>query len=923
MNQCLKISIARGGCRFATPLYLGSSYVLSFEGARSDEAKKVLFVKPRSLNPDDTDGIEGLAESFVGIDGITISLDRKALVEWFKSNRACDVDSYVDAHCYVFNEKGEVLADSPVSIEYKPIDFIIDPAEFSTYSSLLSRVVTLEEKRVGDRAKIDANEEGIAGLKTADNEIRKQTASDIAESAKNTLISAKAYADLLRQMVARIEYIRDIDASTEELDRYRKIEVGTKTVDGKQEIILHISEELYTLDGGIAGENRYVYNDTSNIFGGDGTTNTFNTAVVLNGVTTLAVTPPTDDNSKKVVNSEWVNANWVAHKNAFLAAANTWAGKQTFSGGIDGDLTGDVVGNVDGDVTGSVEIPENESLLSDGDATFNGEEYHNGLEKHTGNEVHTGMEQHDGAESHNGEVHLENVYAESPTEFAEDNESKKGVNKEYLWEMFKVWGHYLDGYWRIAFHKTQPQNAFKYDGRVIPNTAHTANFTTWKQHANQAGVLLPDTEVLDVDAFYSAGGLIKIHAPNLKELRGFALFTCGELLEAYMPKLETVGEYALAGLTKLPNNMFNVIAQRVKRIKQGGMITSTLWNYVNLPLLEVGDYLCLQGLRTTVVQISIGTHVPNERLGDPELLRSAITNVWNMYKDTSLENGNLDASVLTAMLEEEYPNLKEDFTFCEPRFDTCASLTSVSMPNTQIIGDGCFIGCANLLSIDIRNAVFIGSKAFAGTAYNTFTGKSIGLLDIPKCLFVGNGAFKSLSGSYYTLAPDWIKADECEYVGESAFFMGRYLKGFYAPKLKGIGKNAFKSCLELDGTYYEQDGVVVGGTKGVIHLPECKRLGEGCFGGCAFIKTVNIPKCTEVFIGAFTGTTALADVYLYEYDYNKLMTDITTWGLATTAYTREPDGSHTGVAIHATYTDGRKCVVAYTASAWRFQHYED
>lgn len=916
MNQRLKISIARGGCRFATPLYLGSSYVLSFEGVRSEEAKKVLFVKPRSNNPDDIDGIVGLAESFVGTEGIMLSLDKNALVEWFKSNRACDVDSYVDAHCYVFNEKGDVLADSPVSIEYKPIDFVIDPTEFSKYSSLLGRIVALEEKRIEDKAKIDANKDDIEELEENNNKIREQTARDIAESAKNTLIASKAYADLLRQAVAKIEYIRDVGASTEELDKYRKVEVATKIVDGKQEIVLHISKELYTLEGEEANENRYVYNDTSNTFGGDGTTNIFNTAVVLNGITTLTITPPNDDNSKNVVNSEWVNAkidaSWNENKNAFIAAANTWIGKQTFKGGIVGDLTGDVVGDVDGDVTGNVEgdVTGSVTVPKENTLTVSGNETHSGDETHSGSEVHT------------GEVELENVKSKEGSLDLAHSTSVEGVNCKFVWQMLKEFGVYFDGYWRIAFNETQPPNAAKEDSRIVPNTAHTVNFTTWKKHANQAGVFLPDTETLAVDAFYSAGGLIKIHAPNLKKLLDYSLFTCDELTEMYMPKLETVGEYALAGAAKLSNMQLNVIATRVKTIKQGGMASNALWNYPTLPLLEVGEAFCLSGVKTTVAQISISTHVPAERLGDPELLRSTIANIWETYKDTSIEISAVNPSVLSAMLESEYPNLKKDFTFCEPRFDQCESLTSVQMPNIQIIGDACFTQCKNLTSIDIRNAIFIGSNAFAGVAYNSFTGKSLGLLNIPKCILIGNSAFRSLSSSYYSLAPNWVKADECEYVCEGAFYNTRYLKGFYAPKVKGIGKNAFKWCIDLDGSYYEKDGVVVG-TIGTIDFPECERLGEGSFFGCALIKSINIPKCTKVSINAFSGTTSLLDVYLYGYDYNELTTDINTWALATTAYTRNPDGSHTGVAIHATHTDGRRCVVAYTSSAWRFQHYED
>lgn len=902
MNQTLKISIARGGCRFASPLYLGSRYVISFSGERSEEAKKVLFVKPRSQNPDDTDGIVGLAESFVGTDGITLSLDKNALVEWFKSNRACDVDSYVDAHCYVFNENGDVLADSPVSIEYKPIDFVIDNTEFSRYSALIGRIVALEEKRISDKAKIDANEAGISELAEANEEMREQTARDIAESAKNTLIASKAYADLLRQMVAKFEYIRDAEASTEDLDRYRKVEARTKVVDGKQEIVLSISEELYTLEGGEADANRYVYNDTSNTFGGDGTTNTFNTMVVLNGITSLTITPSADDDSKKVVNTEWVNAKIVASLIAHREVPNTWADVQTFLNGIVADVTGDVVGNVNGnvigdvkgDLTGSVSVPEGKILDVAGESTFS------------------------------GEVTLANVKTDAPTGFIKDDKTTQGVNKEYLWEMFKKWGNYFDGYWRIAFHHSEPVQDGKDDGRIVPNTAQTANFTTWKKHMNQAGVLLPDTEVLEPFAFYSAGGLIKFHAPNVMELGERSLDSCDEMLEVYMPNLKKVGTWALSSLTRLPNDMFNFIAQRIEHIETGGMAHASLWEYVSLPLLRCGEMGCLYGSRTAVKQVSIGTGIPDDWLGtNVDDLRPALHGIWDTYKDTVMDTQVSGSSELTAKLEELYPNLKEEFTFCEPRLGECASLTSVAMPKTQIVGDACFKQCTNLTSINVEEAVFIGSNAFAGTCYNAFTGKSLGLLKIPKCLMIGNNAFKSLSSSYWTLAPDWVRADVCEYINAGVFYRCRYLKGFYAPNMKYIGLNAFAYCPELTGSYYEEDGVVTGETN-TLNLPECLRIGQGGFSYCTQLTKINIPKCNELLSNAFTGSTAITDIYLYGYDFDALIAGASTWGLSTTTYTFNPaDNTHTGVAIHATYTDGRRCIVGFSSSAWRFQHYED
>lgn len=909
MNQCLKISIARGGCRFATPLYLGSSYVLSFEGVRSDEAKKVLFVKPRSQNPDDTDGIVGLAESFVGEDGITLSLNKSALVEWFKSNRACDVDSYVDAHCYVFNEDGDVLADSPVSIEYKPIDFVIDHTEFSKYSALLGRVVALEEKRISDKAQIDANVEGIAELEYLNEEMREQTARDIAESSKNTLISAKAYADMLRQMVAKIEYIRDAEASTAELDKYRKVEVGTKIVDGKQEIVLHISENLYTLEGGSPDNNRYVYNDTSNTFGGEGTANTFDTVVVLNGVTTLTVTPSSDDNSKKVVNSEWVNAkiatSWNEHKDAFLNTDNTWGGNQTFSNGIVGDVTGNVNGNITGDVTGNVE----------GDLTGSVKVAEYGILNVAGAETHSGYETHSGNEMHTGEVELQNVKSEDCSLDLSHSTSVKGVNQKYVWQMFKEFGAYFDGYWRIIF-----------GDNVGYNTSQTPNWTGWKLTAQHAGIFLPESESVSSNGFFSASGLYKLAAPNLKVVEDNGFNSCGVLSDLNAHKLEIVGKFGFSGCTGLSTDKFNENFANVKFADIGAFAGMTQLTNIVLPSLEdTGDSIFRLNNGTNITSVEIGTSIPSERLGDPSLLDGVWEGMWSFCGEVVKDISTYDTvSSCVNKLEELYPNLHKDFTVVSPRFYNCDNLVSFSATKSQIIGDGACYSADKLSEINIGEALFLGSDSFCQIQYNKGT-SNIGpeKLDIPKCLFICPNAFSSKSVQYDCRGIKIIRADNLKYICLMAFYMNRKFYGIYAPNVNKIGRYAFFSCKELTGSYYIDEGGNDVGDRNTLNFQECEYVGEYAFRNCISLTKVRLPKCTNIGTDAFGGTTSLTDIYLYGYNYDELMSSVSGFGIATTGYTENPDGTHTGVAIHATYTDGRRCVVAYTSSSWRFQHYED
>lgn len=909
MNQCLKISITRGGCRFATPLYLGSSYVLSFEGDRSDEAKKVLFVKPRSQNPDDTDGIIGLAESFVGSEGITLSLDNNALVEWFKSNRACDVDSYVDAHCYVFNDDGDVLADSPVTIEYKPIDFVIDPTEFSKYSSLLVRIIALEEKRISDRDKIDANEADISALKNADKEIRSDTYNKISESTNNTLILAKEYADMLRNMIAKIEYIRDVDASTEDINRYRKVEVGTKVIDGKQEIVLLISDELYNIEGGDAGENRYVYNDTSNTFGGDGASNTFDTVVVLNGITTLTVTPSADDNSKNVVNSEWVNnkitSSLTKHKDNFLSSENTWDGKQTFSNGIVGDVTGNVKGNVNGNltgdvigtVTGSVEVPKGKTLeVAD-------------------SENHSGDETHSGSESHSGEVELMNVKSEEGSLDLSHSTSVNGINQKYVWQMFKIFGTYFDGYWRIIF-----------GDNIGYNTSKASNWTGWKLTTQHAGIFLPEAETVSIDGFYSSSGLYKFHAPNLKYIKDEAFHSCTTLSDLNFPKIESVGKRCFYNCIALSNDKFNENFSNIKFADDNAFAGMTQLTNIILPCLEdTGESIFMFNASTKITSVNVGASIPNERLGNPSLLDNVWEDMWSFCGEVEKKiSSHNTQSFCLKKLEELYPNLHNDFTVFSPRFYDCNNITSFSAPKSQIIGDGACLSSQSLYDINIEEALFLGSESFAQIKNNDGL-SDIGpeKLNIPKCVFIGPNVLSSMNSAYYCRGAKNVRADNLKYICIYSFYHNRKFYGIYAPNIKKIGKGSFIGCIELTGSYYIDDNGNDVGNRNMLDFPECEYIGERAFENCSSITKVNIPKCTTIVSGAFNGTTALTDIYIYSYDYDSALSIIGSLGIATTQYINNGDGSHSGVAVHLTNSDGRRCIIGYSASAWRFQHYED
>lgn len=260
MNQTLKISIVRGACRFATPLYLGGKYDITFSGERSDEAKTILFTKCKSKNPNETDGIEALAVSTTSEEGnVSMNLNKQVLVDFFKKSGECDVDGSVDVHAYIFDENGVVLADSDVSIEFKPLDFVIDAEEINRYGILLARIVAVEDRATELETKDVVHEATLAQLAKVDEDNKAELNAEILRKAEEVLSDAKTWASKLSIMIARMSYIRCAQHSSDEKDLYHKVDV---IINEHGECVLRVDQTPVQFDGSAAdGDVKFLYSD--------------------------------------------------------------------------------------------------------------------------------------------------------------------------------------------------------------------------------------------------------------------------------------------------------------------------------------------------------------------------------------------------------------------------------------------------------------------------------------------------------------------------------------------------------------------------------------------------------------------------------------------------------------------------------------
>ena len=346
MKQTLKISIVRGGCRFATPLYLGGEYALTFEGERADEAKTLLVTRPQK----DRDGkLIALAKSeTAGDGGVSLALNRQALVDWFADCVAEDVDATVDAHVYVFDADSVVIADSDVTIEYRPVDFVISNKEFEKWSEHEDRIEALEDASKSHDASIADHETEIADLHKADEKVASDAAIDATTKADAALADAKVYSDKLYVALAKMEYVYDEEASTEGKAKFRRV---TAAKNSFGERVLTVSEELYDQKESEV-KDTFMYTDNAQVVTGEKT---------FEGQPYVPTLESTDDNSRKAASTGWVTkklaAWWTTIKAAFLASDNTWKGSNTFERAIVGHATKDLP-LTGGTLTGSLYVDD-------------------------------------------------------------------------------------------------------------------------------------------------------------------------------------------------------------------------------------------------------------------------------------------------------------------------------------------------------------------------------------------------------------------------------------------------------------------------------------------------------------------------------------------------------------------------------------
>lgn len=226
----------------------------------------------------------------------------------------------------------------------------------------------------------------------------------------------------------------------------------------------------------------------------------------------------------------------------------------------------------------------------------------------------------------------------------------------------------------------------------------------------------------------------------------------------------------------------------------------------------------------------------------------------------------------------------------EEAFYQCTSLSSISLPNVEEVGDYAFFGTA-LTSVELPQARFIGDCAFAGDDYYYSSSSSkLSEVQIPLVTTIGNRAFcgcnllkdismhnvKSIGYEAFANCYSLTEMDlsNVESIGQGAFYMNVYygsstLTSVKLPdNLTAIPEECFAGCplenidfpsaLESIGERAFQSCNLTS-----ITLPEgLQRIESGAFNGCP-LKSISIPSTIEYMSSDAFSVKNVASIYSY------------------------------------------------------------
>ena len=381
-------------------------------------------------------------------------------------------------------------------------------------------------------------------------------------------------------------------------------------------------------------------------------------------------------------------------------------------------------------------------------------------------------------------------------------------------------------------------------------------------------VNMPSVTTIGVQAFNSCSALTSVIMPSVTTIGESVFYYCSALTSVSMPSVTTIGDEAFYSCSALRS----VDMPSVKTIGNWAFTYCSALASVNIPAsvtsIDFNPFVGCELLR----EITVDDNNPNYTSFDGVLYDKYIETLiacpgGKDYIEIPSSVTTIGESAFGFCTSLESVDMSSATTISSDAFSDCIALTSVSMPSVTTIGEFAFSGCSALTSISMQSVTAMGDYAFSYCSTLASVNIPASVTSIGFNPFIGcellreitvddnNPNYTSFDGVLYDKYIETLIAcpggngsidmpSSVTTIGDGAFGECSALTSVEMPSVTAIGDSAFYYCDALTS----------------VEMPSVTTIGDYAFMSCSALTSLSMPSVTTIGNNVFSFCHALTSL---------------------------------------------------------------
>ena len=312
-------------------------------------------------------------------------------------------------------------------------------------------------------------------------------------------------------------------------------------------------------------------------------------------------------------------------------------------------------------------------------------------------------------------------------------------------------------------------------------------------------------------AFSGNLNVTTVNIPTVTEVGEYAFADCERLTSVSLGVLDVIGDWSFANtsLSTIP-----VFSPNLNKIGAYSFAYSNITEVYIPEGMVIGEAAFAECVKLTTVQIA-----DNVVIGASAFMTDPYCEI-HQHLETEYDVNKYSYIDMQTGVRVYY-------------FNFMSALTSLTIGNNVVIGDGAFYYASDLVEVTLGSGAYIGNSAF----YNAQSLTTVNGLS--EALYIGDFAF---SGDSFVVYSDPSLAKETVYIKDNSYI----LKYFSAPltsvdisSATYVGERAFHYCEQLTT---------------VVLNPELSYIGSYAFANCDKLTSINLERVKHIGECAFAET---------------------------------------------------------------------